>query len=73
MGTLPTALEGNLDVFIHAFVLQGKADSAEDYLCVSGRRIVVPEKTGIRSDYQLALAQHYEGAKCRNGIGVEVN
>jgi hypothetical protein len=73
LGTLPTTFEDSLDVFIHAFVLQGKADSAEDYLCVSGRRIIVSEKTGIRRDYQLALAQHYEAVKCRTDIGVEVN
>jgi hypothetical protein len=50
MGTLPVALEGSLDVFILALASQEKADSAEDCLGVSGRRVVVPEKTGIRRD-----------------------
>jgi hypothetical protein len=73
LGTLPVALEGNLDVFIPAFASQGKADPTEDCLGVSGRRVVVQEKAGIRRDSQLALAQHYKAAKCRNGIGVEMN
>jgi hypothetical protein len=71
--TLPAALEGSLDVFIHAFVSQGKADSAEDCLDVSGRRIIVSEKAGIRRDSQPALTQHYEAGKCINDIGVEAN
>jgi hypothetical protein len=73
LGTLPAVLEGSLDVFIPAFASQGKADPTEDCLCISGRRVVVPKKVGIRRDFQLALAQHYEAAKCRNNIGVEVN
>jgi hypothetical protein len=73
LGTLPAALEGSLDVFIHAFASQGKADPAEDCLGVSSRRVVVPEKAGIRRDSQSALTQHYEAVKCRNGIGVEMN
>jgi hypothetical protein len=48
LGTLPVALEGSLDVFIPALASQGKADPAEDYLVASGRRVVVPEKAGIR-------------------------
>jgi hypothetical protein len=44
MGTLPAALEGSLDVFIPALASQGKADPTKDYLGVSGRRVVVPEK-----------------------------
>jgi hypothetical protein len=50
LGTLPAALEGRLDVFIPAFASQGKANPTEDYLGVSGRRVVVPEKAGIRRD-----------------------
>jgi hypothetical protein len=73
LGTLPATLKGSLDAFIPMFASQGKADSAEDCLGVSGRRIVVPEKASIRRDSQPALTQHYEAAKCRNGIGVEVN
>jgi hypothetical protein len=73
LGTLSTALEGSLDVFIHAFASQGKIDLIEDCLGVWGRRVVVSEKAGIWRDSQPALAQHYEAAKCRNGVGVEVN
>jgi hypothetical protein len=73
LGTLPVALEGGLDVFIPAVASQGKADPAEDCLGVSGRRMIVPEKTSIRRDFQLALAQHYKAAKCRDGIRVEIN
>jgi hypothetical protein len=36
-------------------------------------RVVILEKAGIQRDSQLALAQHYEVAKCRNNVGVEVN
>jgi hypothetical protein len=73
LGTLPAALEGSLDVFIPMFASQGKADPAEDCLGVSGRRVVVPEKAGIQRDFQPALSQHYEAAKCRNDISVEMN
>jgi hypothetical protein len=59
LGTLLAALEGSFDVFIIAFASQGKVDPAEDCLSVSGRRIIVPEKTSIRRDSQPALAQHY--------------
>jgi hypothetical protein len=47
LGTLPVALEGNIDVFIPTLASQGKADPVEDCLGVSGRRVVVPEKAGI--------------------------
>jgi hypothetical protein len=60
LGTLPAALEGSLDIFIPVFASQGKANPVEDYLGVSGMRVVVPEKVGIRRDSQLALAQHYK-------------
>jgi hypothetical protein len=73
LGTLPAALEGDLDVFIPAVASQEKADLTENCLGVSGRRIIVIEKASIRRDSQPALAQHYEAAKCRNGIGVEMN
>jgi hypothetical protein len=73
LGTLPAVLEGSLDVFIPAFASQGKADPTEDCLRISGRRVVVPKKVSIQRDFQLALTQHYEAAKCRNNIGVEVN
>jgi hypothetical protein len=73
LGTFSAALEGGLDVFIHAVVSQGKADPAEDCLGVSGRRIIVPEKASIRRDSQAALAQYYETAKCGNGVGVEMH
>jgi hypothetical protein len=73
LGTLLAALEGSLDVFIPTLTSQGKADPAEDCLGVSGRRLVVPEKAGIRRDSQPALTQHYEATKCRNDVGVEVN
>jgi hypothetical protein len=72
-GTLPAALEDSLDVFIPTLASQGKVDPAEDCLGVSSKRVVVPEKAGIRRDSQPALTQHYEGTKCRNGVGVEVN
>jgi xanthosine utilization system XapX-like protein len=35
--------------------------------------VVVPEKSGIQRNSQSALTQHYEAAKCRNDVGVEVN
>jgi hypothetical protein len=73
LGTLPVALEGSIDVFIPAFASQGKADPTEDCLGVSSRRVVVPEKSGIQRDSQPALIQHYEAAKCKNDVGVEVN
>jgi hypothetical protein len=55
-GTLPATLEGSLDVFILVIALQGMADPTEDRLSVSGKRVIVPEKVGIRWDFQLALA-----------------
>jgi hypothetical protein len=55
LGTLPAALEGSLDVFIPTLASQGKANPVEDGLGVSGRRIIIPEKTGIRRDSQPAL------------------
>jgi hypothetical protein len=73
LGTLPAALEGSLDVFIQALASQGKADPTEDCLDVSGRRVVVPEKAGIRRDSQPSLTQHYNATKCRYGVGIEVN
>jgi hypothetical protein len=33
----------------------------------------VPEKAGIRRDFQPALAQHYEATKYRNIVGIEMN
>jgi hypothetical protein len=69
----PASLEGGLDVSIRAVVSQRKADPAEDCLGVSGRRIIVPEKTSIWRDFQPALAQHYEAAECQNGVGVEMH
>jgi hypothetical protein len=72
-GTLPAALEGSLDIFVPTFTSQEKADPTEDYLGVSGRRVVVLEKAGIQRDSQPALAQYYKAAKCRNDVGVEVN
>jgi hypothetical protein len=56
LGTLPAAIEGSLDVFIHVFASQGKADPAKDCLVVLGRRVVVSEKAGIRRDSQPTLA-----------------
>jgi hypothetical protein len=44
LDTFPAALEGGLDVFIPAVASQRKADPAEDYLGVSGRRIIVPKR-----------------------------
>ncbi len=73
LGTFLVALEGGLDIFIHTVASQGKTDPAEDCLAVSGRRIIVPEKDSIWRDSQPPLAQHYEAAKCRNGVGVEMN
>jgi hypothetical protein len=72
LGTLPAALEGSPDVFTPVFASQGKADPAKDFLGLSGRRVVVPEKADIRRDSQPALVQHYEAAKCRNNIGIEM-
>jgi hypothetical protein len=45
--TLPAALESSIDVFIPTLVSQRKADHVEDYLGVSDRRVIVPEKAGI--------------------------
>jgi hypothetical protein len=73
LDTLPATLEGDLDVFIPVFASQGKANPAENCLGVSGRRIIVLEKASIWRDSQSALAQHYEAAKCQNGVGVEMN
>jgi hypothetical protein len=73
LGTLPAGLEGGLDVFIPAVASQEKVDLTENCLGVSGRRIIVIEKASIRRDSQPALAQHYEAAKCQNGVGVEMN
>jgi hypothetical protein len=73
LGTLPAALEGSLDIFIPVIALQGKADPTKDHLVVSGRRVVIPEKADIQWDSQPALTQHYEAAKCGNGVGVEMN
>jgi hypothetical protein len=50
LDTLPAALEVVLDVFIPAVMSQGKADPAEDFLGVSGRRIIVPENASIWKD-----------------------
>jgi hypothetical protein len=73
LGTRPATLEGSHDVFILAFVPLGKADPVEDCLGVLGERVVVPEKAGIQRDSQPTLAQHYEAAKCRNNVGVDMN
>jgi hypothetical protein len=73
LGTLPAALEGGLDVFIPTVASQGKADPAENYLGVLGRRIIVPKKASIQRNSQPALTQYYEAAKYRNGVGVEMN
>jgi hypothetical protein len=73
LGTLLAALEGGLDVFIPAVASQGKADPIENCLSVSGRRIIVSKKACIQRDSQPTLAQHYEAAKCQNGVGVEMN
>jgi hypothetical protein len=73
LGILPAALEGGLDVFLPAVASQGKAVPVENCLGVSGSRIIVPEKASIRRDSQPTLAQHYEAAKCQNGIGVVMN
>jgi hypothetical protein len=48
-------------------------DPVENCLGVSGRIIIVPEKAIIQRDSQLVVAQHYDAAKCRNGVGVEMN
>jgi hypothetical protein len=73
LGTLLATLEGSIDVFIPALASQGKPNPAEDCLGVSSRRVIVQENAGIQRDSQLALTQHYEAAKCRNDIGVEMN
>jgi hypothetical protein len=73
LGSFPAAPEGGLDVSVLAVASQRKADPTKDCLGVSGRRIIVPKKASIRRDSQPALAQHYEAAKCRNGVGVEMH
>ena len=73
LSPLPAALEGSLDVFIPAFVPVGKDDPIEDCFGVLGERVVVPEKAGIQRDSQPTLTQHYEAAKCRNNVGVDMN
>jgi hypothetical protein len=73
LGTLSAVLEGGLDVFIPMVPSPGKVNLAKNCLGVSGRRIIVPEKASLQRDSQPALAQHYEVAKCQNGIGIEMN
>jgi hypothetical protein len=73
LGTFPAALEAGIDVFIPAVASQGKADPAKDGVGVSGWRIIVPEKADIWRDPQPSLAQHYEAAKCQNGVGAEMH
>jgi hypothetical protein len=73
LGTLSAVLKGGLDVFIPVVPSPGKANLAKNCLGVSGGRIIVPEKASIQRDSQPALAQHYETAKCQNGIGIEMN
>jgi hypothetical protein len=73
LGTLPGALKDVLDIFIPVVASQGKADPTKNCLGVSGKRIIVPEKASIWRDSQPALAEHYEAAKCQNGVGVEMN
>jgi hypothetical protein len=73
LGTLPGALKDVLDIFIPTVASQGKADPTKNCLGVSGKRIIVPEKASIWRDSQPALAEHYEAAKCQNGVGVEMN
>jgi hypothetical protein len=73
LDAFPATLEGGLDRSVPAITSQRKADPVKDCLGVSGRRIIVPEKASIRRDSQPALAQHYEAAKCRNGVGVEMH
>jgi hypothetical protein len=51
LGAFLAALEGGLHVFIPAVASQRKVDPAKDCLRVSGRRIIVPEKAGIRRDF----------------------
>jgi hypothetical protein len=55
LGTLPAALEGSIDVFIPTLASQGKVDPVEDYLGVSGRRVIVSEKAGIWKNSQPSL------------------
>jgi hypothetical protein len=55
LGTLPAALEGSIDVFIPTLASQGKVDPTEDYLGVSGRRVIVSEKAGIWKNSQPSL------------------
>jgi hypothetical protein len=55
LGTLSTALESSLDVFIPTLALQGNADPTEDCLGVSDRRVIVSEKAGTQRDCQPAL------------------
>jgi hypothetical protein len=73
LDTLPAALEGGLDVFIPTVALQGKANPAKNCLGVLDMKIIVSEKASIRRDSQPALTQHYEAAKCRNGVSIEMN
>jgi hypothetical protein len=73
LDTLPAALEGGLDEFIPMVALQGKANPTKNCLGVSGMKIIVSEKASIRRDSQPALTQHYEAAKCRNGVGIGMN
>jgi hypothetical protein len=55
LDALSTTLKGSLDVFIHVLASRGKANPAEDGLGVSKRRVIIPEKAGIRRNSQPAL------------------
>jgi hypothetical protein len=55
LGSLPTALEGSLDAFIHVLASREKTNPAEDGLGVSGRRVIIPEKAGIQRNSQPTL------------------
>jgi hypothetical protein len=52
--------------------MQREPDSTTDDYGISHGGIVIPEQTGVWRDSKPALAQHHEGAQCRDSIGVEV-
>jgi hypothetical protein len=53
-------------------MMQRQLDPAINDFGISRGGIVIPEQTGVRRDSKPASAQHHKGAKCKDGVRVEV-